>query len=144
MLETAELAGSGDPAAFTELRKRLHDSHPVVRYWAATGCTVLSTRAGKARRSLQKLLHDPEISVRIAAAEALYLMGDKNAPLNALSEALASDNIMARVQALNVLDSMGDDAGPLLDKIRQLKKDNIQDGDYDVRAALRIIEKMKN
>jgi len=143
IMETAELASSGDPAALKEMLKRLTHSHPVVRYWAATGCTVLSREAGAAKPSLQMLLRDPEISVRVAAAEALYGLNEKDGPLKVLKEALFSDNIMARVHALNVLENMGEDARPALDNIRRLLKEDIQDGDYDVRAAQRIVENMK-
>ena len=142
VMQTAELAASKDPDAFPEIRKRLADKHPVIRYWAATGCTVLSGAAAPAKPSLQRLLQDPEISVRIAAAEALYGLNEKEAPLKVLISALTHDNIMARVQALNVLENMGEDARPALEALKQLLKENIKDGDYDVRAAQRIIEKM--
>jgi len=64
--------------------------------------------------------------------------------LAVLLEALKSNNLMARVQALNVLENMNDDAKPLTDAIKQLLKNNAQDGDYDVRAAKRLLEKMSS
>ena len=143
VLETAELASSRDPAALNEITGRLTHSHPVVRYWAATAFTVLAREGTGAKPSLQKLLYDPQISVRIAAAEALYGLNEKDAPLKVLTEVLGSDNIMARVHALNVLENMGEDARPALDNIRRLLKEKVEDGDYDVRAAQRIIDNLK-
>ncbi|MEX2233172.1 MAG: sulfatase-like hydrolase/transferase [Cyclobacteriaceae bacterium] len=142
ILETAELASSKDPADFAELKKRLRDKNPIIRYWAATGCTILSKDAVSAKADLEKLLQDTEISVRIAAAEALYHLSEKEKALATLKDALKSSNLMARVQALNVLETTGKDARSALDEIQKLLKDNIQDGDYDVRAAKRILEKM--
>lgn len=143
IMETAAMASSKDPADLPALKKRLQDKHPIVRYWAVTGCTVLSKGAMTAKGTLIKLLKDPEISVRIAAAEALYLLADKEKSLPVLREALRSANLMARVQALNVLENMNKDALPLLDDLKQLLKADIRDGDYDVRAAQRLIDKLQ-
>jgi len=143
IMETAELASSKDPVALPTLKKRLTDKNPVVRYWAATGCTILSKQAMLAKDNLLGLLQDPEVSVRIAAAEALYALEEKDKALSQLKEALHHPNLMARVQALNVLESIGEDARPALGEIKQLLQDNIKNGDYDVRAAKRIVEKLR-
>lgn len=144
IMETAGLASSKDPSVFTKLKSRLRDTNPVVRYWAAMGCVILGKDALPAKPELVTLLDDPEISVRIAAAEALYQMSEKEKALGALKNALRSDNLMARVLALNVLENMGDDASSALPEIRQLLRENVKDGDYDVRAATRIMEKLKS
>lgn len=140
ILETAELASSRNPGAFPVLMERLADKNPIIRYWAVTGCIVLSKHAGPAKQRLTLLAADREISVRNAAAEALYILGDENAAVGVLKNSLKSDNVMARVQALNVLESMGEDARPALAEIRSLLKRDVKDGDYDVRAASRILE----
>lgn len=142
IMETAELASSKDPAALPRLKKALSDKNPVVRYWAVTGCTILSSAAAPATDQLSKLLLDPEISVRIAAAEALYQLSEKEKAIAVLEQALGSDNLMARLQALNVLENIGDGARPALDNIARLLKDDVKDGDYDVRAAKHIIAKL--
>lgn len=143
ILEIASLASSKDPSAFGEIQKRLTDRDPVIRYWAATGCTVLADHAKPARRMLTKLLSDPEISVRIAAAEALYAQGETVASIKALDQALESENLMARVQSLNVLENIGDEARPLLGRIKSLLKDNVKDGEYDARIANHIMRKLQ-
>ena len=144
IMETAALASSRDPSALPQLKERLKDRNAVVRYWAATGCTVLSGEAAALKGALRPLLHDPEESVRISAAEALYLLSEKEESLSVLEAALQSDNLMARVQAINVLENAGRDARPLVGALRRLLKDNPADGDYDVRAAKRLIEKIES
>lgn len=142
IVETAELASSRDPGDLNEIILRLSDSHPVVRYWAATGCLVLGKRAAPAKKVLRKLLQDDEISVRIAAAEALYVLGEKQASLKCLQDALKSANLIARLHALNALEEMGSDAEPAMVMIRSLVNGPDKDGDgaYDLRAARRIME----
>lgn len=143
IIETAGLASSGERGALKEITGRLRDSHPVVRYWAAMGCTMLGKHATPAKKALQKLLQDEAISVRIAAAEALYSLGEKQAALNTLDQALKSDNLMARVYALNVLADMEGEAKTVLPAIRSLLKDELKDGDYDARAARGIVDKFE-
>jgi N-sulfoglucosamine sulfohydrolase len=139
VMKAAELASSKEVADLPVLKKMLANTNPVVRYWAAIGCSVLSRDASSAKLELLNLLNDREVSVRIAAAEALYLQGEKEKPLSTLRLALKSDNAMARVQALNVLETMGQDAKPAYSDIRLLLKADVKDSDYDVRAAKRII-----
>jgi HEAT repeat protein len=134
------MASSKDTAYLPDLKKCLIDKNPVVRYWAAVGCTILSTKSYTCKDELIGLLEDEEVSVRIAAAEALYLLSEKQLAVSALGDALKSQNPMARVLALNVLENMGTDARPALEEIRQLLKEDIKDSDYDVRAAKRILE----
>ena len=141
-METAELASSRDPRDLGEIMSRLSDSHPVVRYWAATGCLVLGKHAAPAVKALRKLMKDEEISVRIAAAEALYVLGEKQVSLRCLEDAMKSDNLIARLHALNALEEMGSDARPAIATIRSLVNGPEKDGDgaYDLRAARRILE----
>jgi hypothetical protein len=142
IMEISEMASSRNPGVLNEIIKRLSDKEPAVRYWAATGCTVLGQEASSAKDALKKALHDPEVSVRIAAAEALYYLGEKQMAVTALKDALKSDNLMARVQSLNVLENMKEDARPALSAVKALiPVDDPQNNDYDVRAAERLIGK---
>lgn len=144
IMETSEMASLKDPKFLNKIIKKLNNKEPVVRYWAATGCTILGEKAAPAKDALKKMLHDPEISVRIAAAEALYLLGEKQNSINTLIDALKSDNVMARVQALNVLENMKEDATPALAAVKELIfVDDSHNIDYDVRAAERLIENLK-
>lgn len=143
ILGMAEVASSRNPSVLPALKKGLSHENAVVRYWAATGYTIHSEKAAGDKKELEKLLQDPQVSVRIAAAEALYLLGEKARAINVLKDALKSTNRMARVQALNVLENIGPDAAPVVPELKTLLKEKIKDGDYDVRAAKRILDKLE-
>lgn len=90
------------------------------------------------------MTEDPELTVRIAAAEALYGLGQTDIALETLIAALRSDNKMARVHALNVMDVMGADAAPALAEIIKLiPEGSIANQEYDMQAAKRLVELIK-
>ena len=142
ILETADMASLGTPANLPELTRRLTDNDAVIRYWAATGCTVLGLKAQPAMRQLTQLLGDPEISVRIAAAEALAGLGEHTQSVQTLTDALVSDDQMARVQALSVLDKLGPAAKPALPTVRKVAQGTMKNADYDVNAAKRLLARV--
>ncbi|KQS26639.1 sulfatase-like hydrolase/transferase [Dyadobacter sp. Leaf189] len=142
VVETADIASSRDKSRLNEIIKRLSDKDPVVRYWAVTGTIVLKNEAAPAKSKLLTLLSDPEIAVRIAAAESLLALGETEKPVQTLSEALKDSNQMARVQALNVLETIGAKAQPAVANVKSLLKENQKDSDYDVRAAKQILEQL--
>lgn len=88
------------------------------------------------------MIQDPEESVRIAAAEALFHIGDKETTLPTLLSALKSDNLLVRVPALNVLQMMGKDAIPAYSAIKAIIPEAPWNYDYDSRAAIRILEQL--
>ncbi|GLU56075.1 sulfatase-like hydrolase/transferase [Dyadobacter frigoris] len=133
ILETADWASSRKPAYTNDLIKRLSDPDPTVRYWAATGLIVLKAKTGK--DALTKATNDSETAVRIAAAEALYYIGEKALSIKILTEALTVKNVPARVQALNALSNIGPDAAPALENSKILIKETPGMFDYDSRAA---------
>ena len=140
VIETAEIASSRDKSHLKELLKRLGDKNAVVRYWAVMGTIILKNDAMAAKTKLQTLLSDPEVVVRIAAAEALLALGETDAPVQTLNEALKSESRMARVQALNVLENIGAKAKPTFENVKALLKGDPKDTDYDVRAAKKVLE----
>nr|WP_295921280.1 sulfatase-like hydrolase/transferase [uncultured Dyadobacter sp.] len=143
VLATADAASSRNAVHTKTLIKALSDADPVVRYWAATGLTVLKAPAGKTE--LQKALQDREPAVRIAAAEALYVSGaDRQGAVTALVEALKSDNPYARLQALNVLDLTGKDAAPAAAEAGKIADQKAAMFDYDIRAAKVLLEHLRN
>lgn len=144
IMKTAEMSSSGDTKYLEEIIKRLNHKDPAIRYWAATGCTVLGKKAVKAVDKLKQLTNDPEVAVRIAAAEALYYLEEKEEAVATLKKALQSDNLMARVQALNVLEKMAlQDIAPASSAIKSLVSENPEDRSYDARAANRLVEQMQ-
>ena len=88
------------------------------------------------------ILDDDEVSIQIAAAEALYHLGETQAAVNALRNALTNDNLMARVQALNVLETMSKDALPTLQAVQKLIPADGEGRDYDMRAAEHLADKL--
>jgi len=143
IVETAEMASLGEVENIPQLVQKLKDPNPAVRYWAATGCTILGKKAISVRGQLETVLDDPQVAVRIAAAEALYQLGEKETVLEVLTSALTDSDRMARVQALNVLELMGEDARPSISNVKELASRDLQDQDYDIRAANRIIHKFR-
>jgi hypothetical protein len=84
-----------------------HD-HPVMRYWGATGCTIQGEAAAPARSQLRKLLEDPSPSVRVAAAEALCVLGDKKTGFDGLIDILKeTEDPVVSLEALNVTQALG-------------------------------------
>lgn len=143
-IETAEMATRREAKSLPKLIRKLDDPDPVVRYWAATGCSILGKLSNSAYDKLVKLTEDPEIAVRIAAAEVLYGLGQTGVALETLMAALRSENKMARVQALNVMEVMGVDAAPALAEISKLIPGGIiANQEYDIRAANRLVERLK-
>jgi tetratricopeptide (TPR) repeat protein len=143
IMETAEMATMGEVKFLDQLMARLNDQDPVIRFWAATGCTILEDSAKPAEEKLKEMMDDPEVAVRIAAAEALYQLGETDIAVETLTQALEVNNKMARVQALNVLETMGEDAAPSLAAVNKLISRNLEDQDYDIRAANRLVEKLE-
>lgn len=144
ILETATMAASKDVRSLTSLTERLQDSNPIVRYWAATGCRILEGAAAPAKSLLLRVLADPEVSVRIAAAEALYYLDEPDAAVEVLTQAVSDRNLMARVQALNILQTLGNDALPALKAARNLIAANSESNDYDIRAARGFVMAMED
>ncbi|MGM9509108.1 sulfatase-like hydrolase/transferase [Larkinella sp. GY13] len=145
VIETATLASSRNPADGQELIQRLTDPDPTVRYWAATGGTVL--KLALAKPALQKLLQDSEETVQVAAAEALYQLGETNEAVTALKKALASPSRPVRLQALNALLTLGPAAAPAQEAALALiptnPSPNAVNEAYDVRAAQNLLESLK-
>lgn len=144
IIETAQMASLGQAENLPEIMNRLEDSESTVRYWAATGCAILGEQALPAKDKLTELLHDPSPNVAIAAAEALYNLGEKKKCVAALERALDNDQLMVRVHALNILLLQGEDARPASGKVKLLLigKDD-KDRSYDLRAARHFIRNME-
>lgn len=108
VLELALVAGDGGPGSMSQLRTAMQDDHPVIRYWGATGCTIHHHVARAARGDLRTLLEDASPSVRLAAAEALYVQGDKRMGFDSLIDILktTNDSVVA-LEALNAAQALG-------------------------------------
>ncbi|WP_313381756.1 sulfatase-like hydrolase/transferase [Proteiniphilum saccharofermentans] len=144
ILETASAAASGDTKTLPLLMERLRDKNAVVRYWAATGCRILKTKAQAAKPLLLEMAnHDDEISVRNVAAEALYYLGEQKIAVEVLSRSVSSPDIMIRVQSLNILQQFGQDALPVLPLAQKILDIDPKRSEYDVSAAKGFIRAME-
>lgn len=108
VLQTALAAGEGGRGVMKKMNAAMQHSHPVIRYWGATGCTIHGASAASAGSQLKKLLEDPSPSVRVAAAEALYVVGDKENGFGGLLEILneTTDPVVS-LETLNVTQALG-------------------------------------
>jgi hypothetical protein len=144
--EAASISSLGDERNFPAIMEYLSDTEPAVRYWGATACVILGKKAAGARSELIKALKDPSVNVRIAAAEAVYNLGEKQKALDVLLEAVSNPVKMARVHAFNVLDIIGKNASVLVPGVEKIYKGLINDQptvEYDVRSARYFLSKYK-
>ena len=118
LLEAARLANAADPANAPRLADLLENRDPALRWWGALGLVALEGKARPAEGALRKALTDDAPEVRIAAAEAVALLGADAAALPVLEGALRHENDLVRLAALNVLDRLGPRARPALSAIR--------------------------
>jgi len=102
----ANLAASRDAASIDKLITACNDPHPVIRYWAATGCLILQTKAMPAKDKLKALLNDEWMDVRVVAAEALSYLGQTDLALQTMKPIIRGKETFATVAALNALDFM--------------------------------------
>ena len=108
VLATALAAGNGDAGVLSKLTAAMKHDHPVMRYWGATGCSIQAPASTEAKSQLQKLLGDQSHSVRLAAAEALYKLGEKQIGFDALIGILKETNDpIVSLEALNLTQALG-------------------------------------
>lgn len=124
IIKVADTASEGQQRNLEEFRVllRSHD-HPVMRYWAATGCLILKQRCEPARDELIAALADPMPDVRIVAAEALGYIGETEKSIAALAGVLRDGNAYERLAALNTIDFMIAAGQVPLAKAKELVKD---------------------
>jgi arylsulfatase A-like enzyme len=108
VLKIALAAGDGGSGVLQQLRAAMKHDHPVIRYWGATGCTIQGEADAMAMSQLRKLLKDPSPSVRVAAAEALDVLGDKRTGFDGLIDILKeTDDPVVSLEALNITQALG-------------------------------------
>lgn len=108
ILDLADQASERNPQRLAAFLAALDDPHPVIRYWAATGCLILADRAANAKAKLLSRLYDEWLDVRVAAAEALAHVGEKDAAVQALGMVLQTGNLYEALAAQNSLDFLSE------------------------------------
>jgi N-sulfoglucosamine sulfohydrolase len=104
VIEIADLATSRNATALQAVLVATNDSHPVIRYWAATGCLILKAQAAGAKSQLRKLLADDFDDVRVVAAEAIAHQGETDAALKTLKQVLLEGNAYEALAAQNAIE----------------------------------------
>ncbi len=140
--EIARLASERDVQNLPVFEKATSDPDSAVRYWAAMGCLILGEEATTSRESLQALLSDSSGDVRVAAAEAVCLLGDSERGLPILTQELRNKNGKIGLAAMNALEALGDMADPALAAVREIAVLEGADS-YLVRAAETFIERRR-
>ncbi|WP_161602032.1 sulfatase-like hydrolase/transferase [Aliiglaciecola lipolytica] len=120
VIETAEIASLGQTKYQSLLASRLNDNEAAVRYWAATGFTILNQASEQETQSLINLLTDPSADVQIAAAEALLKLNIIEQPLNVLQTHISQSPETIALHAANVLNEIGLQATPALATMQQV------------------------
>ncbi len=122
----------------------LQDESPVVRYWAATGAVILGEKAAKdpaVKPLLEKRLSDESPDVQIAAAEALWTLGETDKAVKHLGVLLDHDNQWVALRAANVLEVIGAPAKAALPELEKAAKQSKHD--YVKRATQHTVELLK-
>lgn len=118
LADTAALASAGKEA-LPKLIAALDDQDAAIRYWAATGIGNIGAEAAEAQGKTAAALEDGSVSVRVAAARALCMMGEPDKALPVLIEALRGEHIWGRLQAAIMLDSIGEMARPAENTLKE-------------------------
>src|SRR5699024_8410335 len=145
IISMAEAASMGNMANLEKLVNGLKAPDPAVRYWAAYGCAILQDRSMPAGSFLEKLLDDPFPDVAIAAAEALFYLGETEKSLARLKKALDHKDDKVRLHALNVIRTFGKGALPILPKLKNKLNHpmNHKEEDYGLRILKDIVPKLE-
>ncbi len=107
LVSLAFMASSGKEENLPELVLHLSSDDPLARYWAAQGCLVLGKAAGSAEEALAKLVDDPQSAVRVAAAHALFALGNPQGKSVLLAELDKYGNEYDQGNAANALTQIG-------------------------------------
>jgi arylsulfatase A-like enzyme len=144
IMETANMAGAGDPGNIPELKSRLRDANPIVRYWAAMAGIILGENGSEMIPELEKALEDELPEVRIAAAEALYGMNRQDAALAVLKQTLFHETPETVLFTVNALQELGPEALvhalPALQEVLDKNENNYVN--RAIRFALETVESL--
>ena len=120
IVQVADLAVSRNPSAIETLMAACDNSHPVIRYWGATGFLVLQEKAAPAKDKLKELLQDDWMDIRVVAAEALSYLGQTDLALKTLTSIIKSEPEYVSLAAMNALDFMCQAGHVSLERIHKL------------------------
>jgi arylsulfatase A-like enzyme len=113
--ELVELIEDGEQERLDKLCAALASPRPSIRYWDATWLGLV----GKVNcvDELENRLMDPDATVRIAVALALYRLGHASRSVEILAEEIRNYNLLVGLYAIRALESMGEGAQPARDAV---------------------------
>jgi HEAT repeat protein len=124
-----------------------HHTDATVRFWMIQGLQRLAVAKGARKEaretlrvSLQKSLEDKSPAPRLAAAETLGLLGDTEAALPVLVEAMNDPQDAVRIQAVASLEKLGEAARPAEATLRAAACDS---SEYVKRISARALQKLE-
>ena len=120
LFETVEASERRDVEA---LVRAIKYKHPAVRWWAATGLGLSGDRS--AGEPLRTLLDDEFGGVRVAAAQALCLLGDVQTGMPVLTESVADPDLIVGMFAIRGLERIGDSARAALPTIHAARNNSV-------------------
>lgn len=128
IIDLADQASAGQVKNLDGLLAALDDPHPIMRYWAATGCLILKgslppDRIAQVRQSLRKRLEDEWFDVRVVAAEAIAHAGEPEPAIAALSKVVREGNPYEVLAAENSLDFLREADLVSVDRAQELVRD---------------------
>ena len=150
VIETAEIASLGKVENTKLLINRLSHPEASVRYWAATGLSILKDQALPAKKPLIRRLNDSSADVQIAAAEALAYLGFENYALPTMMKQLRHESPLVRIHAANALNEIGIKASAVVDELqamvtaleKQKAEGNLPEENYLLSALSHTVEKL--
>jgi hypothetical protein len=148
----AQMAGraAGGPNAqvhFAELVKLGSDSDPTLRYWGVQGLAAFGQPLGEkggsrtaAINTLLLLLDDPSAASRIAAAQALVVLGEPGKALPVIVAAMSDPQDSVRIQAVAALEKAGPAARPAEATLQAATSDS---SEYVKRISERALKRLQ-
>lgn len=145
IIETAEMASLGKQENVEQLVERLDHENPSVRFWAAMGLAIAQEHASGYEDKLMQKVNDPSGVVRVAVAEALYVLDRENEAFEIIEDALQNPDEHVKLRALNLLEATDANSFPasLSDVIQSLLKEyegSEGTGNYVFRASEQLLK----
>ncbi|MFC2157456.1 sulfatase-like hydrolase/transferase [Acidobacteriota bacterium] len=120
MIRAGETASQGRAGNIDILIDYLVHKDSAIRYWGAMGLLILADRSAPAKETLLEVLDDESPDVVVAAAEILYILGEKEVATNALLDVLEYPEDKAVCHALNTIVYLGEAGSSVRNAITRL------------------------
>jgi arylsulfatase A-like enzyme len=145
IIETAEMASLNERENVEVLAERLDHDDPSIRFWAAMGLAIGHAHASDYVDQLLQQTDDPSGVVRVAVAEALYVLDQQAEAFEIIEEALQNPDEHVKLRALNLLEAIELDSMPakLSSQVQSLfdEYEGTQGtGNYIFRASEKLLE----